>query len=105
MGITKMAEKTMIMAQMRLIIRMPPSGLFDLNMKLRVFPDWCPIRSLHAVLTSRIDIDVPSITPRMGRIDPNIRIVFRFAMKLVLIMQFLFDDIEVHIEDLDHRTC
>lgn len=26
-------------------------------------------------------------------------------MKLVLIMQLLFDDIEVRIEDLDHRTC
>ena len=90
---------------MRTIVWVPPSGCFGLNMELWVFPDGCSVRSLHAVLTSRIDIDVASITPRMGRIDPNIRIVFRFAMKLMLIMQFLFDGVEVRIEDLDHRSC
>ena len=93
------------MALMRQIIRTPPSGRFGLNMELRVFPDWCPIRSLHAVLTYRIDIDVSSITPCVSRIDPNIRIMIGLTMKLVLIMQLFADGVEVRVMDFHHRTC
>jgi hypothetical protein len=105
MGMTRRAEKTVIIASMRPIIRTPPSGRFGLNMKLRVFPDGCPVRSLHAVLAFRIDIDVASIAPCMGRIDPDIRVVFRFAMKLVLIVQLLADGVEVRVVDFNHRSC
>jgi hypothetical protein len=90
---------------MRPIIRTPPSGRFGLNMEFRVFPDGRPIRSLHAVLALRIDIDVASITPRMVRVDPNIRIMIGLTMKLVFVMKFLSDRIEVRIMDFHHRTC
>lgn len=102
---TEKADKTVIITLIRTIIWAPPSGRFGLNMELWVFPDWRPIRSLHAVLTSRIDIDIASVTPRMGRIDPNIRIVFRFAMKLVLIMQLLADGFEIRVMDFNHWSC
>ena len=92
------------MALMRQIIRTPLSGRFGLNMELLVFPDWCPIRSLHAVLTYRIDIDVSSITPCMSRIDPNIRIMIGLTMDPVFVMQLFADGVEVRVMDFHHRA-
>lgn len=90
---------------MRTIIWVPPSGRFGLNMKLRVFSDWRSIRSLHAVLTSRIDIDVSSITPCMSRIDPNIRIMIGLTMEPVFVMQLFADGFEVRVMDFNHWSC